>query len=188
MVREITGISEGNGPMITVHDGVNGPANWAGFPRCRSPCLAYIPSRLFSPTPIMIHATYTHSYFAFEGQWNRQPVNISAEGDTSQLGGQWPLQACDSWGKSHNDGRSASGVIIAGEFSNAVNDCGLYVDGVGRSTRYESDSGYWQNVSGWSDGATKQGLVNFALASMDALGDWFFWTWKIGNSTTTNSV
>ena len=64
-------------------------------------------------------------------------------------------------------------MIIAGEFSNAVNDCSLYVDGVGRSTRYESDSGYWQNVSGWSD-AMKEGLLNFALASMDALGDWFF--------------
>ena len=92
-----------------------------------------------------------------------------------------------SGGKSLNDGRSAFGVTMAGEFSNAVNDCGLYVDGVGGSTRYESDSGYWQNVSGWAD-AVKEGLLNFALAGMDALGDWFFWTWKIGNSTTTNSV
>ena len=30
--------------------------------------------------------------------------------------------------------------------------------------------------------------MNFALASMDALGDWFFWTWKIGNSTVTDNV
>ena len=43
------------------------------------------------------------------------------------------------------------------------------------------------SASGWST-ATKEGLLDFALASMDALGDWFFWTWKIGNSTTTNSV
>ena len=30
--------------------------------------------------------------------------------------------------------------------------------------------------------------MNLALGSMDAFGDWFFWKWKIGNSTMTNSV
>ena len=31
MVRSITGTGEGNGPMISLHDGFTGPANWAGF-------------------------------------------------------------------------------------------------------------------------------------------------------------
>ena len=43
---------------------------------------------------------------------------------------------------------------------------------------YGPDCGYWQDAAGWSD-ATKQGLLNYALASMDALGDFFFWTWKV---------
>ena len=52
---------------------------------------------------------------------------------------------------------------------------------------YGAGCDYWSDASVWSD-ETKQGLMNFAMASMDALGDWFFWTWKIGNSTTTNTV
>jgi len=29
----------------------------------------------------------------------------------------------------------------------------------------------------------KAGLLGYAQANMDALQNWFFWTWKIGNST-----
>lgn len=32
------------------------------------------------------------------------------------------------------------------------------------------------------------GLNAYISASMDALDNWFFWTWKIGNSSTTNTV
>lgn len=35
----------------------------------------------------------------------------------------------------------------------------------------------------WDD-TTKAGLLGYAQANMDALQNWFFWTWKIGNSTT----
>ena len=52
---------------------------------------------------------------------------------------------------------------------------------------YGDDCGYWEDASQWSD-ETKQGLKTFALASMDALGDYFFWTWKIGNSSVTDNV
>ena len=135
----------------------------------------------------LIHLTDARPYYGFDGQSNRELVNLSPDGNICQLSGQQPLQACNSTGKSLNDSRSAFGITMAGEFSNAINDCGLYVDGVGGSARYGSDCGYWQDASGWSD-ATKEGLLNFALASMDALGDWFFWTWKIGNSSTTNTV
>ena len=30
-IRGITGIGEGNGPMIAMHDGFAGVSNWAGF-------------------------------------------------------------------------------------------------------------------------------------------------------------
>lgn len=82
-----------------------------------------------------------------------------------------------------NQSRTAFGVTIAGEFSAAINDCGLFLDGVDAAPAYGPGCDYWEDAAGWSD-ATKQGLRAFVLASMDALGDWFFWTWKIGNSTT----
>jgi len=40
----------------------------------------------------------------------------------------------------------------------------------------------WNDPTNWSP-ETIQGFQNFALASMDALQNYFFWTWKIGKST-----
>jgi len=74
------------------------------------------------------------------------------------------------------------GVTSAGEFSNAINDCGLYVRGIGGSTSYGGDCAQWEDSSGWSL-ETKEGLKAFAMATMDALQNWFFWTWKIGESS-----
>ncbi|TFK79234.1 glycoside hydrolase family 5 protein [Polyporus arcularius HHB13444] len=176
MVRSITGAGAGNGPMISLHDGFGPVGDWAGF--------------LSGSDRVALD---DHPYFAFTGEANREPLNITADGDTTGgLGGKWPLQACNQWGASMNSSRNAFGVTVAGEFSNAINDCGRFVNGISPSgtpsgARYGSDCDYWENWETWSD-ETKQGLMNFALASMDALGDWFFWTWKIGNSTTANSV
>ncbi|RPD70874.1 glycoside hydrolase [Lentinus tigrinus ALCF2SS1-7] len=176
MVRGITGTGAGNGPMISLHNGFLELAAWAGF--------------LSGSDRVAID---THPYFAFNSQPNRDPVNITADGDTTGgFGGKWPLQACNSWGASMNNSRSAFGVTLAGEFSNGMNDCGLFIDGITSTgaaggTNYGAGCDYWEDWQSWSD-ETKQGLLNFALASMDALGDWFFWTWKIGNSTTTNTV
>ena len=85
-------------------------------------------------------------------------------------------------GVSSSHSREAFGVTVAGEFSNGFNDCGLFVIGVNVSAVFGPGCDYWEDFANWSD-ETKQGIKNFALASMDALGDWFFWTWKIGNST-----
>ena len=74
--------------------------------------------------------------------------------------------------------RSAFGVTIAGEWSNGFNDCGLFLNGVGGSHSYGGNCADWQDSSNWSAG-TKAGLMAFASASMDALRDWFFWTWKV---------
>ncbi|KAI0827637.1 glycoside hydrolase [Trametes gibbosa] len=175
MVRGVTGTGAGNGPMIAFHDGFSGPGGWAGF--------------LAGSDRVALD---THPYFAFNGKANREPVNVTADGgDGQELGGQWPQNACNSWAAMMNNSRAAFGVTFAGEFSNAINDCGLYINGVNADTADNSAYGpgcaYWEDASQWSD-EQKQGLLNFALASMDALGDWFFWTWKIGPSSTTKSV
>ncbi|KAJ6549603.1 hypothetical protein DFH09DRAFT_926049, partial [Mycena vulgaris] len=39
----------------------------------------------------------------------------------------------------------------------------------------------WQDSSAWN-ATVKAGVMQFALASMDAMQDWFFWTWKIGKA------
>jgi len=68
---------------------------------------------------------------------------------------------------------------------------------VGLGTRYEGNyttpsprmgsCEQWTNWQGYS-GATKGQIKVFAEASMDALQNWFFWTWKIGNSSISGSV
>ncbi|THH27838.1 hypothetical protein EUX98_g6353 [Antrodiella citrinella] len=165
MIRSITGVGAGKGPYIAMHDGFQGPAAWAGF--------------LPGSDRIILD---THPYFAFDGQPNDEPTNTPASGDPSGFGGPWPLQACNSWGASLNTSRSQFGVTFAGEFSNGINDCGLYINGITNGHSSTANCTFWSDASQWDDD-TKQGLLNFALASMDALGDWFFWTWKIGNST-----
>ncbi|CCM06308.1 uncharacterized protein FIBRA_08559 [Fibroporia radiculosa] len=171
MIRNITGVGEGHGPYMAIHDGFMGTAYWADF--------------LQGSDRIALD---THPYFAFDNQPNTQPTNVTATGGNGTVyGGPWPQMACTSWGGEMNTSRINFGVTIAGEFSNAINDCGLWVRGVNTSADYGGNCDYWEDWTQWSD-ETKAGLKEFALASMDALGDWFFWTWKIGNSSTTNSV
>ena len=69
-------------------------------------------------------------------------------------------------------------MTIAGQFSNAWNDCGLYVKGLSDTHSFDGDCGFWSDATQWDD-ASKAGVKAFALASMDALQNWFFWTWKV---------
>jgi glucan 1,3-beta-glucosidase len=92
------------------------------------------------------------------------------------------------------------GMTAAGEWSNAINDCGLFLNNVGEGTRYEGTytaggGGFprmgscdsWLDYPNW-DASFKQGMKDFAMSTMDALQNWFFWNWKIGNSTVTGIV
>ena len=84
---------------------------------------------------------------------------------------------CTSWGAGVNASMGSFGLTNAGEFSNAVTDCGLFLTGVGSGIRYEGTyPGFartgscdtwtdWQNY----DTATKAAIRQFSLASMDAL-------------------
>ncbi|KAG1767470.1 glycoside hydrolase family 5 protein [Suillus placidus] len=126
----------------------------------------------------------THPYFAFDGQSIGPPI---ATGTGLSAGGIWPQQACSAWGPGINTSQTAFGITIAGEFSDGYNDCGLYLTGVGNTASYGTSCSLFLDSSQWND-TMKAGLYEFTLASMDALQNWFFWTWKVGNSSTTNSV
>ncbi|THH20693.1 hypothetical protein EW146_g728 [Bondarzewia mesenterica] len=121
-----------------------------------------------------------HPYLCFQAQ-------------TSAPMSQQTTSPCDAWGSSMNTSMAAFGLTAAGEFSNAVTDCGLYVNGVNLGTRYEGTyPGNWPAVGScapWTEWESwnktmKANIKSFALSSMDALQNWFFWTWKIGNSTS----
>ena len=71
------------------------------------------------------------------------------------------------------------GLTQAGEFSNAVTDCGLWVNGVSLGARYEGtfapdpspkvgDCDEWIDFQSWNQ-TMKQDIQQFAMSSMDAL-------------------
>lgn len=167
IVRNAGGIGQGNGPFVSFHDGFLGQNNWAGF----------------LPGADRI-ALDTHPYLCFSTQ---------SAGAVSTF-----IDApCTGWAANMNTSMTAFGLNAAGEFSLAVNDCGEFVNGVGLGTRFEGTYPGVTTVTGscasylawqsWDD-ATKQDYMQLALHSMDALQNWFFWTWKIGNSSISGTV
>jgi hypothetical protein len=94
--------------------------------------------------------------------------------------------AC-GWGGGTNDTSASYGVVIGGEWSNAVNNCGKWLNGVGSGNSYDTLPGgrtcaYWENWQAWSP-AQRAEIRSYNMAQMDALQNFFFWTWRIGNST-----
>ncbi|KDR69274.1 hypothetical protein GALMADRAFT_77525 [Galerina marginata CBS 339.88] len=160
MIRNITGLGAGNGPFIAIHDGFQPLSVWENF--------------LQGSDRIMLDE---HPYFSFGGV---QTSPIAVVGDSGVVGGEWPLDACNNWGPGTNSSRTQFGVTIAGEFSGTPNDCGLFVTGIGQTSSNPQCPEYnaWESFNS----TMKEGLQNFIMASFDALGDWFFWTWKIGPS------
>jgi glucan 1,3-beta-glucosidase len=94
-----------------------------------------------------------------------------------------PIQAfaqvpCQQWGNQVNASMGGFGLTTAGEFSNALNDCGLYVNGVNQGTRLEGtypdfnqvigDCAPWLDWQSWNQDL-KTGIMQFTLSSMDAL-------------------
>jgi len=81
MIRGITGVGEGKGPFIALHDGFLGLGHWAGF--------------LSGSDRIAID---THPYFAFGGGPATSPIDTGTDADA---GGTWPAAAC-AWGAGMN--------------------------------------------------------------------------------------
>jgi glucan 1,3-beta-glucosidase len=187
-VRDVTGTGEGKGPLISLHEGFLGLDQWAGFlPNADRVALDLHPYLCFGPQSSATIDTYRNT-------------------------------PCQNWGGMVNTSMSAFGLTGAGEWSNAVTDCGLWLNGVNLGVRYDGtfisetharigDCAVWTDWQNY-DQTMKTGLMNFAMASMDALQvcnftgaafspaqplldtkqNWFFWTWKIGNSSVTGKV
>lgn len=145
------GTGQGNGPLISFHDGFIGLDQWGGY----------------LPNADRISLD-DHPYLCFS---NQKTDPITTYGDTP----------CNAWGGNINSTMANFGFIVAGEFSNAVTDCGLYVNGVGQGVRYEgsyTSGGPWPSLGNCTtdwldypnwDTPTKDAYKTFAKASMDAL-------------------
>lgn len=148
ITRNAGGTGQGNGPYVSFHDAFFPRSSWANF----------IPNADRTTLD-------SHPYLCFNGQ-SSAPMSSYA------------TTPCTAWGGLVNTSMSAFGLTNAGEFSNAVTDCGLFLNGVNLGTRYEGTyPGVWPVVGSctpWTDwqnydSATKQAIRQFALASMDAL-------------------
>lgn len=168
IIRRAGGVGEGNGPYISLHDGFYSRDMWSNtFPNA---------DRL---------SLDTHPYMCFGTQ--------SAAPMTS-----YGTRPCELWAGQVNRSMSAFGLTNAGEWSLAVTDCGLFLNGVGQGERYEGDYQFaatprMGDCTEWTDytqytQATKDAMRQFALASMDALQNYFFWTWRIGESINSGRV
>ncbi|KAG8934183.1 hypothetical protein FRC02_010449 [Tulasnella sp. 418] len=169
MIRSITGYGAGKGPWIAIHDGFQNLRTWEDF----------LPGR----DRVSMD---THTYLCF--------TSVDTRPLEQQL-----TKPCTAWAKEQNTSWTNFGVTSSGEWSLAINDCGLYLNGVGSGTRWEGTlegytgttgsggCGTWNDYESW-DQSRKDGLKQFALASMDALQNWFFWTWKIGPSLESGKV
>lgn len=148
IVRTAGGTGTGNGPYVSFHD--------AFLPR----------DQWYNVFPNADRVTLdSHPYLCFQGQ-SSAPMSSYA------------TTPCTSWGGLVNSSMASFGLTNAGEFSNAVTDCGLFLNGVNLGTRYEGtyttpttpvgSCNVWTDWQNYDD-ATKQSIKNFALASMDAL-------------------
>lgn len=169
-IRSVTGIGEGKGAIVSIHDAfISTPANWYGF--------------LAGADRLSLDQ---HSYITF--------VNQLIEPETTLA-----LIPCQYWAASTNTTSETFGIYTAGEWAAAANDCGYWLNGVGQGARFDGtlagyggpNNGtgacdYWNDYTQWTN-ATIASKRQFVEGSMDALQDWFFWTWKINNSTGVNT-
>jgi glucan 1,3-beta-glucosidase len=149
IVRNAGGTGEGKGPWISFHDGFFTREMWKDF--------------LVNGDRMLLDS---HPYMCFGGQ-SANPMSSYANAP------------CQNWGGAVNQSMSDFGMTSAGEWSNAVTDCGLFLNGVDLGTRYEGDytgggSTRVGDCKDWTDYANfsqdmKDGLKTFAMASMDAL-------------------
>ncbi|KAJ7643673.1 exo-beta-1,3-glucanase [Roridomyces roridus] len=93
---------------------------------------------------------------------------------------QMAVKPC-AWAIATNQSSKAFGVTLGGEFSTAINDCGLWLNGIG-STSAAPNCAVLDDWASYNATLTAS-LKQVTLATMDALQNFFFWTWKIGNST-----
>ncbi|CAH7668269.1 glycoside hydrolase superfamily, partial [Phakopsora pachyrhizi] len=111
MMRNIKGFRQGKGPIMVIHDGFNGLG--AGHTSCGG--------FLKGADRLGID---THTYFAFDKQSN------DSLGYNS-------FKPCTYWVKSFNQTNTDFGFNFAGEYSLAINNCGLWLNNIGFRSQYD---------------------------------------------------
>ncbi|EJD40547.1 glycoside hydrolase [Auricularia subglabra TFB-10046 SS5] len=106
-----------------------------------------------------------HPYFAF-GAGNAPDITP------------FIARPCTQWGPGLLASQNGFGVTTSGEWSLGFNDCGYLINGIGDS-HATTDCEPWDDWQNYDD-TRKAQLKQFAMAQMDAMPHWFFWTWKIG--------
>jgi hypothetical protein len=69
-------------------------------------------------------------------------------------------------------------VTISGEFSSSYRECGLFLAGTQDATTSQSNCTEFIQWQSWN-ATFKQGILDFTEAEMDALQNWWYWTWKV---------
>ncbi|KAH9936894.1 glycoside hydrolase [Epithele typhae] len=115
----------------------------------------------------------THPYVAFGGDFNH-PLDF------------WPQTGCIAFNS--NASQATFGLTLSGEFSGAINDCGKWVINIGQNPS-ATDCDVWNDWANWT-ADMKTGIKNFVMSQMDGMHQpgYFFWTWKVGNSSVTGKV
>lgn len=161
IVRNASQTGAGHGPFISYHDGFMGLSSWSGFMQGGDRV-----------------AWDLHPYVCF----------VPPFGDRKQL----IASACNGFQANTDQGLQQFGVTMAGEWSLAPNDCGLFLNGPFQGVRYDGTfssgdfkkQGDCEPFDDWLSysNATKQDMLNGAIAQMQSFRNFFFWTWKIGGS------
>ncbi|KAJ2927009.1 hypothetical protein H1R20_g10093, partial [Candolleomyces eurysporus] len=150
IVREVTGFGKGKGPFVVINDGFASSSVFNGF--------------MNGADRVIVERQAYIAFSAFS--------QVATDSVTARI----MQQACAS-APVMDQSRSNFGITLAGAFSLAFSDCGFYVRGVNTTSTYEGDCSFWENSKNWGL-ALKASLTQLALAQMDALGDYFFFTWK----------
>jgi glucan 1,3-beta-glucosidase len=70
------------------------------------------------------------------------------------------------------------GVTVSGEFSSSYTECGLFLSQTNDATTTQGACAEYIQWQNWNQ-TFKQGIRDFTEAEMDALQNWWFWTWKV---------
>ncbi|EGG13121.1 family 5 glycoside hydrolase, partial [Melampsora larici-populina 98AG31] len=175
LIRSIGGQGEGNGPFIVFHDGFQGVSG--------------IGSTLKNPWSGFMNGSDrvgldTHPYLCF-GSQNNDSLETNS------------FKPCKQWSAHQNFTMDSFGLAIAGEWSLAVNDCGIFVNNVGSGSRFDGtypspsspdpkipkigDCSYWNDHRKWTK-SSKDSFIELGKTTQDSLINSFFWTWKISHS------
>ena len=137
MIRgNVTGTGAGRGPVITLHDGFIGLQAWNGYMR-GADRIAYD----------------VHPYIAFTPPYT-----------TDVGGGALAIASCNNFQANVDASQAQNGITVAGEWSLALNDCGLFLNGVHDGVRY--DGSY--SVAGQDSPARTGGCAYVSTSRRDA--------------------